>query len=335
MGADSTRPLRRRVALVVVVALVALAGCSGAQMSGGGGGDGAETGQASLGGDRDARGVGSYYENGQRVVVRESRMDLRVENFSRSFRRLRAIADRNGGFVGDRRQRSQGEWDGGTVTLRVPARNFSATRDAVADLGRLEDENVEVLDFTSEFQDRQQRIQGLETDRQRLRELLNETDNASAATALRTELQEVREQLRDLRGQQQQLRQRQALSTVRVSMHEPDSRRPAETFETAFGFGDAFAQAFNGGLTAVKYVIVFFGYAIPVGFAALLAGTFAFGLWNAWRRIQGLLERAFGRGGDRPGSGPGLGIGPFGGDDGGEEDGDAEDTTEEGDGTAD
>lgn len=295
----------RRSVLValLLVALVALAGCSGALNQGDsasqsrqGGGDGARpTGQQSSEG---AGGVGSYYDQGDRVIVRESRMDLRVDNFSESFRDLRTIADRHGGFVGDRRQRSEGEWDSGTVTIRVPARNFSAARDEVAALGELEDENVEVLDFTTEYEDRQSRIQQLEADRQQLRDLMNNTDNASEATRLRDELREVREELRHLRSQQEQLRQRQALSTIRVDMAEPESRKPPETFATAFGFADAFRSAFHGGLTAVKYVIVFFGYAIPIGFAALLLGTFGFGLWRIWLDIQALLERVFG-GGDR------------------------------------
>jgi len=286
----------RRVALaLVLVALVALAGCNGQLGNSQGGGD--SGGAPDVGAGGGGGGVGSYYgDDGERVVVREADMSLRVENFSQSFRSLRAVADRYGGYLGDRRQRSEGEWDTGTVTVRVPAANFSAARDAVAALGRVEDENVRVLDFTGQYRDRQERIRQLERDQRELQRLLNRTENASAAADLRDELQEVRGELRELRGQQSQLRQRQALSTIRVDMHEPESRRPPQTFETAFGFADAFASAFNGGLTAVKYVIVFFGYAIPVGFAALLFGTFGFGLWRLWQQIRSTMERLFGTG---------------------------------------
>ncbi|WP_247005636.1 DUF4349 domain-containing protein [Halorientalis litorea] len=289
----------RRVALaLVLVALVALAGCN-AQLgsSQGGGGDSGGAPDVGAGG---GGGVGSYYgDDGERIVVREADMSLRVENFSRSFRSLRAVADRYGGYLGDRRQRSEGEWDTGMVTVRVPAENFSAARDAVADLGRVEDESVRALDFTGQYRDRQERIRQLERDQRELERVLNRTENASAAADLRDELQEVRNELRELRSQQSQLRQRQALSTIRVDMHEPESRRPPQTFETAFGFADAFASAFNGGLTAVKYVIVFFGYAIPVGFAALLFGTFGFGLWSIWLRLRDRLQTLFGPS-DRP-----------------------------------
>ena len=293
----ATDHLWRRVALaLVLVALVALAGCNaglGNSQSGGG-----DSGGAPDPGAGDGGGVGSYHgDDGERIVVREADMALRVENFTQSFRSLRAVADRHGGYLGDRSQRSEGEWDTGTVTVRVPAENFSAARDAVADLGRVEDEDVRALDFTGQYRDRQERVRQLERDQQELERLLNRTGNASAAADLRDELQEIRAQLRELRSQQSRLRQRQALSTIRVDMHEPESRKPPQTYETAFGFADAFASAFNGGLTAVKYVIVFFGYAIPVGFAALLLGTFGFGLWNTWLRLRDRLRALLGPGG--------------------------------------
>jgi len=290
-----------RVALaLVLVALVALAGCNaGLGNSQSGGGD--SGGAPAVGADGGGGGVGSYYgDDGERIVVREADMSLRVENFSQSFRSLRAVADRYGGYLGDRRQRSEGEWDTGTVTVRVPAENFSAARDAVADLGRVENENVRALDFTGQYRDRQERIRQLERDQRELQRLFNRTENASAAANLRDELQEIRAQLRELRSQQSQLRQRQAFSTIRVDMHEPESRRPPQTYETAFGFADAFASAFNGGLTAVKYVIVFFGYAIPVGFAALLLGTFGFGLWSIWLRLRDRLRALLGPGSRLP-----------------------------------
>lgn len=282
---------------MTVAVLVALAGCNGVQMgsNSGGGGDAGGGGAQVSGDDGGGSSGGSYYRDGERVVVREADASLRVANFSRSFRRLRAIADRNGGFVGDRRQRSEGDWDSGTVTVRVPARNFSSARDAIAGLGRLEEENVRALDFTGEYRDRQRRIRQLERDRRELARLLNRTENASAASDLRDELQEVRSKLRDLRREQSRLRERQALSTIRVEMHEPESEKPPRTYETAFGFVDAFRQAFYGGLTAVKYVVVFFGYAVPIGVAALLLGTFGFGLWNTWLRIRTRLTGLFGR----------------------------------------
>ncbi|PSP86123.1 DUF4349 domain-containing protein [Halobacteriales archaeon QS_1_68_17] len=300
-------PSRRTVAVLLVALLAVLAGCSGgggqqAAQSGGDGGRSVEGGGGGGGG-----GVGSYYtDDGDRVIVRESNMRLEVGNFSRSFRRLRRIAARHGGYVGDRSQDSEGEYDTGRITVRVPAENFSAARDDVAGLGTLENENVEVLDFTAEYENREQRIEQLRADERRLEGLLNRTNDTDRAAELYDQLQEIREQIRELQQQQQTLRSRQTMSTIRVSMHEPESRKPPKNYDTAFGFGDAFLEAFYGGLEAVKWVIVFFGYAIPVGIALVPLGGLVAGLILVWRRtyaeLSGLLDRKTGPG-DRGGSG--------------------------------
>ncbi|MFB6183889.1 MAG: DUF4349 domain-containing protein [Haloarculaceae archaeon] len=290
MVLDSVRSRTRYAGLAVVV-LVVLAGCTG---GGGGGftGNSQQTG-ASLaagsdggGGVGGAGGVGSYYtDDGQRVLIRESDMRLRVNNFSRALFRLRVVAHRHGGYVGDRSQRSEGQWDGGHVTIRVPAENFSAARDDVAAVGHLESENVRVLDFTAQYEDRQQRIEQLQGDERSLQRLLANTTDADQALQVRQELQQVRQQMRDLQRQQASLRQREAMSTIRIDLHEPDSRKPPDNFRASFGFTDAFLGAFYGGLTAVKYVIVFFGYAIPVGIALVLLGAFGSVLYLTWQRI--------------------------------------------------
>jgi len=305
-----SRSKRRLFAVVLVALLAVLAGCNAAQTGGGGAGDAAQEQAASSGGGDGGGGGGggSYYDDGERVIVREADMNVQVDNFTRSFDSVREIADRYGGFVGDRSQQSEGEWDRGHMTVRVPAQNFSDARDDIAALGRVENENVRALDFTSEFQNRQERIRRLEQDRQQLRDTLNETDNATAAADLRDELQEVREELRSLRDQQTQLQQRQALSTIEVTLAEPVSRQPPQNYETAFGFGDAFRDAFYGGLTAVKFVIVFFGYAIPVGISLLALGAFLLVLWLLWQRLRLRVDRLLGNEAIRQGRPtPGLG----------------------------
>jgi|AntDeeMetagen681_2_1112603.scaffolds.fasta_scaffold02518_4 hypothetical protein len=300
---------RQRIGLVCVAALVVLAGCAGmggggdaasAPQAGGNGGDGAEL-SASY--DSGGNGVGSYYtDDGDRVIVRESDMSLQVDNFSRAFHRLRAIAADNDGYVGDRSQDSQGEWDRGTVTLRVPPERFASARDAVASLGHVEREDVHVKDFTSEYDDREERLRQLEGEERELERLLNETDDVDEADRVRADLHEVRTDIRNLHSQQQSLQQRESMSTIRVDMHEPESEKPPKNYESAFGFTDAFLEAFYGGLTALKYVIVFFGYVIPVGLALIPLGVFGVGVVAGWRRTIGFARRLFARsGGGRSG----------------------------------
>lgn len=305
-------PGRRQIALVLLALLIVFSGCAGlggesAGSSGaperGGGGDSADLARSGGGGEGGSGGggqVGSYYtDDGDRIVVRESNIDLRVNNFSHAFQRLRTIVDRNDGYLGDRSQSSQGDWDRGSITLRVPPERFASTRDAVASLGRVEDENVRVLDFTSQYNDREGRLQQLEMEEAELERLLNQTDDVDEAAQVRDDLREVRNDIRSLESEQQSLRERETMSTIRVDMQEPDSEKPPKNYESAFGFTDAFLEAFYGGMTAMKYVIVFFGYAIPIGLALIPLGAFGVGIVAGWRRTTSFVGRLLSRdGGD-------------------------------------
>lgn len=287
----STSAATRTIALLAVVALVAVAGCSGASNTADGGGpEMAQSGGSDAGGtgaSGGGGGVGSYYDaDGERVIVRESQMDLRVDNFTRAFRSTRTIAARHGGYVGDRSQNSRGDWDSGRITVRVPPQNFSAARDDLAALGRVEDESVSVQDFTSEYNDREARIADLQQEEQALERLLNRTNDTDEADRIRQDLQEVRSELRQLRQAQQSLERRESLSTIRLYVHEPVGEQPPRNFRSSFGFDDAFMQAFYGGLTAVKYVVVFFGYAIPIGLSLIPLTGFGLGLVAGFRRLR-------------------------------------------------
>ena len=284
---------RRQLALLALVALVAVAGCSGASNTADSGGPemGAQSsGGSDAGGDGGSGGgggVGSYYDaDGERVIVRESQMDLRVDNFTEAFHSTRQVAAHYGGYVGDRSQDSRGDWDSGRITVRVPPQNFSAARDRLAKLGHLEDESVSVQDFTSEYNDREARIADLQQEERALERLLNRTDDTDEADRIRQDLQEIRGELRELQQRQQSLERREALSTINLYVHEPVGEQPPRNFQSSFGFDDAFMQAFYGGLTAVKYVVVFFGYAIPIGLALVPLAGFGLALVAGFRRLR-------------------------------------------------
>ena len=283
---------RQHLALLAVVAVVAVAGCagagnnadSGAQLAQSDGGDAATSGSG-------GGGVGSYYDaDGDRVIVRESRMALRVDNFTETFRSTREIAAAHGGYVGDRSQNSRGDWDEGRITVRVPPENFSDARDDLAALGHVEDESVSVQDFTSEYNDRAARIQDLQQEEQALERLLNETNDTDEAERIRQDLREVRGELRNLQQRQASLERQEAMSTIHVHAHEPVAEQPPENYQSSFGFDDAFMEAFYGGLTAVKYVVVFFGYAIPIGVSLLPLAAFGLVLVGGFRRTRSFVS---------------------------------------------
>jgi hypothetical protein len=266
-----------------VVLLVALAGCSAALPGGdSAGGSGAPAGP-------DGSGGGSYYVDGERVVVHEADMRIEVREFDPAFDGARAIAREHGGFVADWTVNVERGWHSAELVVRVPAENFSAARDDLAALGELENENVRAKGFTDTYRDLGARLADLRRDERELERLLNETDDAEEARRIRSDLSEVRGQIRELENRRADIERREALSTIRVSLHEPPGKRPPKNYQSAFGFDDAFLDAFYGGLTVVKYVIVLFGYAIPVTVAGLLLAGFGFVSYRLWELLRANL----------------------------------------------
>lgn len=287
---------RARIALLLV-GLVALAGCTGGGGLGtnvGGGGAGGADMAAQSAADGGAGG-GSYYENGERVIIREASMEIEVREFDPAFSEVRRIARANGGFVADWDHTIERGWHSATLVVRVPAGNFSATRDDLAGLGDLERENVRAQDFTNQYRDLGARLEDLRAEERELDRILENASRSEEALELHDRLSEVRERIRELEAERSRIERREALSTIRVTIHEPPGKRPPKNYQAAFGFDDAFLDALYGGLTVLKYAIVAIGYAIPIGITAIVVGTFGvacFRVWGIFRaRLDAILPR--------------------------------------------
>lgn len=265
--------VRKLVPILALALLVTVAGCSG---SGGAprSSPGASAGDAPHGTTGAGDGsVASRYADGERVVVRTATLAVETEQFDRSFDRARRAAREHGGFVADWTVSNDRGYHEATLVIRVPAGAFNGLRDALADLGTLESETVEAADFTREHRSRAATLGVLRQRAADLRASIREADNESVRRELRDELHRVRERVATLEGKQQSLERRAALSTITLRLREPPGQQPPENYETAYGFDDAFLQAFFGGLGVLKGVVVLLGYAIPVALSGIVVGV--------------------------------------------------------------
>lgn len=272
--------------LAAVVLLVVLAGCAG----GTGGNDAGANGGPADTGDAASKQPGSFYADGDRIVIREASMRMEVRRFDSAFKRARTIAEEHGGFVADWDHDIERGWHSGELTIRVPADNFTAVRDELAGLGTLEREDVQAKDFSDEYSNAANRVADLRERERELEQLLEETDDPAQSREIVDDLHTVRQQIQRLQNQRTSIERREALSTIHLTIHEPIGKRPPKNYRTAFGFDDAFLDAFYGGLVVVKYAIVFVGYVIPIGFAAVLVGSIALVWLRVWQLSRARLD---------------------------------------------
>ncbi|MCD8097347.1 MAG: DUF4349 domain-containing protein [Lachnospiraceae bacterium] len=149
-------------------------------------------------------------------------------------------------------------------TIRIPSDRLDEFVDIVGDLGNVTYKSESVEDVTLEYTDVESRKTALETEQERLLELLEEAENMEDLLAIESKLSEVRYELESYGSQLRVLDNQVDYSTVYVDVDEVE--RITETTEKGF-FGQI-ADRFNDSLYSVgkglrNFVIVFVG-SLPV-----------------------------------------------------------------------
>jgi hypothetical protein len=245
---------------------------------GGDGGDGA--GQTPSQGDQEA---GTQSFQADRAVIRTGEVTLRVESFDAARNRLASAARARGGFVSDSTQRlnrrNNRSWTTGTVTFRVPADSFREFLREVKAAGVVLESGTSSRDVSDQLVDIEARLDNLEARRDRLRALYEDADTTEDVLAVGDRLSAVQEEIERLEARRAALEQRVALSTVTVTVREPEPGRDLEPEpETVWydtGVLAAFLDSVDRVVTALRAVVVGLAYAAPylLAFGLPVAGV--------------------------------------------------------------
>ncbi len=319
---------RRRLAVVVLVLLTVTAGCTGgtgsapgddsnlagseADFAGQRGGDGgpsrtpaAEATAADLGDGGDSEYSAAQFA--ERQLILTGRLELEVEDFEAARANLTDIVERRGGFVSDTRQRvnrrGNETWTVGTVVLRVPRDDFTATFEEARAEGTLLEENRESQDVTDQLVDLRARLDNLRAERDQLRQLYERANDTEAVLQVQERLSEVQGEIERLEARQQSLQQRVAMSTITVELSEPRPDRPLPDEWYDVGLLTAFLESVDGVVVTLRAISVAAAYAVPylVVFGVPLAAAGYVARQRRGPRPPGRLRRRLSRGrGDEP-----------------------------------
>ncbi len=167
----------------------------------------------------------------QAKIIKTGNVTVEVDSYEQAMDRAKAIADQHGAFVADVSTREQtGGALAGHIVIRVSPERFEKLFDALKTLGRVETENVKAADVTAEYVDLEARIKGLEITEKRLAELIANksfVDKVSSLLEVEREMNRVRSQIEQLTGQLRVMADRVALSTITLTLREPDRTVPS------------------------------------------------------------------------------------------------------------
>ena len=155
----------------------------------------------------------------ERLVVFTARLELEVEDLESAIDAVRLLAESHGGFVATEKTRSES----GFITIRVPQRVF---HDAVAEieaLGVVQGRDLQGEDVTEEYVDLGSQLVNLESQEQRLLEIMGMGSTVESVLKVEKELERVRGRIESIKGRMNYLESRVELATITVNLNlEPE-----------------------------------------------------------------------------------------------------------------
>jgi hypothetical protein len=183
-----------------------------------------DAGRGSTGSDGGSTDLGPI----QPKVVRTASMELQVRRgtFADAVQRLSTTATGVGGFVSSSETSQLGDDPRGSITIRVPAKDFDRVMSRVADLGKVAAVTTDSQDVTGEYTDVAARIKSLQDERDQIQLVLSHAESIPDILSVRDRLSAVQSELEQLQGRQQVLDDQTSLSTITITLSE-QGRTPA------------------------------------------------------------------------------------------------------------
>lgn len=213
------------------------------------------------------------------MVIRNGSIVIRVDSLEPAMQAVQQMATRLDGYVGNtmlsadlRQARSA------TLEVKVPAARFDEALASLSPIGHVESVSSTAQDVGEEFFDlsaRQANSQRLE---ERLINLLaTRAGSLEDVLAVERELARVREEIERYTGRLRYLRTRVAISTLTVTVHEPEPLIGGSGGDNVI-FG-AFKSAWRNFVQFVAGFIAYLGILVPTAVLVVLAVM-------GWRRLR-------------------------------------------------
>lgn len=202
--------------------------------------------------------------DGETVRGAEIHVGIPARMYADVFERALSIAPAHGGFVASSSSTFDEDAGVGQLVLRVPVNQFDPARRAVAGLGELEAETVRGQEVSAQLVDYEARLRSLEVQEEALRGLLGKATTVGEVLQIQPTLTGVRQQIEQLAAQRARLKDAAAMSTLLVTLREPDAPSAGRPDPTQTGLRRRVEQAVDGALAVVGGMIVVLGWAVPV-----------------------------------------------------------------------
>ena len=197
----------------------------------------------------------------QRMMIYTADVSLETGAVEMAHREITDIARRAGGFVtGSGIENSDGRLSA-NVTVRVPQKEYASTLDAICKLAKVLNRTEKGEDVTEEFVDLESRLRNLKREEEAFLTVLGKASRIPDILAVERELSRVRGEIETAEGRLKFLANRIELSTITVSLEEP---QPVVTRivkwdvrNTGKAAANSLSGVFRGIMSLVIWAVVF------------------------------------------------------------------------------
>ncbi len=162
----------------------------------------------------------------ERMVVRSSELSLVVKDLNWSLQQITDLALKKGGFVVESTVYKNGLVPVGRITVRIPAKEFSAGIAEVKNFGELESENIRGTDVTEEYVDLEARLKNYRASEAQLLEIMKRSGSIADVLSVQRELTQIRSEIESYEARRKYLQESVDLSVLTVNLSTDPSVLP-------------------------------------------------------------------------------------------------------------
>jgi hypothetical protein len=203
------------------------------------------------------------------MLVRTGRASVQVDSLERGISRVRELAHGTSAIIGNTTvQSGREQLRTATLELRVPADHFDDLVAGLRGFGTVEAVDVSVADVGEEYVDVAARVATAQQLERRLIDLLAaRTGKLADVLQVENELARVRSEIERYEGRLRYLRERSAVSTLAITLHEPT---PVIADHPGVNpIAEATRQAWRNFVSVLATIIASLGVLIPLAVIAI------------------------------------------------------------------
>ncbi|MFA5867068.1 MAG: DUF4349 domain-containing protein [Actinomycetota bacterium] len=226
---------------------------------------GAATQEAAVSAAKDTAGQtgqGTIPNTPKLIKTADATIEVGKGEFEKKYEAVKRIAGQFDGHVTNANAtREKGVMTSGTVTMRVPAKEFDNAIAAIKKTGTVDSLNIKSDDVSEEYVDLESRLKNYQAQEAQLLAIMAKAQTVDETLKVQEQLTAVQGEIEVIKGRMQYLDNRVDFSTITVTVQEPGAVVPPSD---EWGFMDALRTAGKAFLWTINGLIIIIGATLPI-----------------------------------------------------------------------